>query len=668
MNGTGKAQLAYFILCMHLFALGSLSKEIPPDLSDSWGGLTFKLEEKRLDESYTVYSDRVTQVDFRSTLFLQFDPSPTSQPTEPNSPKWQAVEELAKVLEKSSHEYVSLSREVVRISDPNALSKFQERVRKHGETPVTAVLVAQDLAENLGLSKRDFKARMLYGVDRSDPNSVGLRVYRNLGEFLKEQIETLQARAREFAEERGGFEVTVVAIHQPKGEKARAIHVEPYDNLPSGELQPPGPLEEYGIRMTPADLRRFRMEMKMNERVAGVIREVVHNGTTVRATFEELGENITEKLDQILERSRGQDFGPENWQKKLTAVIERLRKIDDLSEETQASSKALRETLEAIQGDVNDVVSIVSDVNTLRDQLREGRSQDLFELIAGEGGMLQTAGRLVQKARDLANPQKWQRYLDAIRKHAPPVVEYLAEQAVITEIEALIESMKDDLPELAGLLSDVLPYLSSGAGIIGAAEILDDVAHQQIYHDVEAPPTATIDLNSYDLGRRDIILVKVQFRPKSPAETAQLAHVTAYRLEVEKLDLYSSLAASLIFARAATGDEQATRWSSNVAGMVNWHYRIREPDKPSEKVWNWLSPGAGVHLASLNQGDDTVEFGIGANLTFWGGLMHVGYGFNLSQPDDREYYFVGINLFHLLDAARGAVSSPGWEREIDVRQ
>ena len=80
-----------------------------------------------------------------------------------------------------------------------------------------------------------------------------------------------------------------------------------------------------------------------------------------------------------------------------------------------------------------------------------------------------------------------------------------------------------------------------------------------------------------------------------------------------------------------------------------------------------MDPGAGVHLASLDQGDDTVEFGIGPSLSFWNGLLNVGYGYNLSQSQDREYFFVGLNLLHLLDVARGTASTPSWEREIDYR-
>jgi hypothetical protein len=40
----------------------------------------------------------------------------------------------------------------------------------------------------------------------------------------------------------------------------------------------------------------------------------------------------------------------------------------------------------------------------------------------------------------------------------------------------------------------------------------------------------------------------------------------------------------------------------------------------SSELWNWLNPGAGVHLASLDQGDDTVEFGIGVRRINYVGL------------------------------------------------
>jgi hypothetical protein len=62
-----------------------------------------------------------------------------------------------------------------------------------------------------------------------------------------------------------------------------------------------------------------------------------------------------------------------------------------------------------------------------------------------------------------------------------------------------------------------------------------------------------------------------------------------------------------------------------------------------------------------------VEFGLGPSVTFWQGLMHAGFGWNLSQSENREYFFVGLNLFHLLDVARGTLGGAAWERGIDTR-
>jgi hypothetical protein len=59
----------------------------------------------------------------------------------------------------------------------------------------------------------------------------------------------------------------------------------------------------------------------------------------------------------------------------------------------------------------------------------------------------------------------------------------------------------------------------------------------------------------------------------------------------------------------------------------------------------------GLHVASLDQGSDNVEIGMGASFSLWGGFLVGGYGHNLST--NRQYVYVGLNLLDVLNKVKG---------------
>lgn len=109
--------------------------------------------------------------------------------------------------------------------------------------------------------------------------------------------------------------------------------------------------------------------------------------------------------------------------------------------------------------------------------------------------------------------------------------------------------------------------------------------------------------------------------------------------------------ATLMFARGLRGDDEAREWKPNVAATVHWHYRSRKEENCFQKFWNTVNPGLGFHLASLDQGDENIEFGLGASLSLFDGLLSGGFGYNLSN-DEHPYVYVGINLLETLNQAK----------------
>jgi hypothetical protein len=145
----------------------------------------------------------------------------------------------------------------------------------------------------------------------------------------------------------------------------------------------------------------------------------------------------------------------------------------------------------------------------------------------------------------------------------------------------------------------------------------------------------------------------VSFREQQPeGETAPAtrSHEFSYRGEAVLTGLHRELSSALIFARALHDDSNQT-WKPNVAALVGWHYYKRDPRSFGGKLWNWLNPGLGIHLASLDQTTDNFEFGVGGNLTLWNGLLSSGFGWNLSRTNG-EYVFLAIDLFETLNQVR----------------
>ena len=164
---------------------------------------------------------------------------------------------------------------------------------------------------------------------------------------------------------------------------------------------------------------------------------------------------------------------------------------------------------------------------------------------------------------------------------------------------------------------------------------------------------ARIELHRAGLTLGDNVTVNVKVREDRPgvdSETTVPEH--SYKTEAVLFGVHRRIGGDLIFARVF-GSDQARDWKPNVAARAEWHYQERNPEK-ARKVWNFIDPGIGLQLASLDQGSDSVELGMGGNLSLFSGLVIGGYGFNLST--ERMYVFIGINLLDVLNRAQGAVT------------
>ena len=156
-----------------------------------------------------------------------------------------------------------------------------------------------------------------------------------------------------------------------------------------------------------------------------------------------------------------------------------------------------------------------------------------------------------------------------------------------------------------------------------------------------------LDKTKWSLGDRVSVVLRVR-----EEKSQNVLYTMAWRVEAHQTGLHARYTASLIFSRTVHGTPESQRWRPNVMAQVNWFDELRAPGTFGN-IWNWLDMGAGLHLSSLDHGEDTVEFGMGIQVAIWDGLLSFGYGRNLSlNQRDGEYRFVGLNLFDTLNKAK----------------
>jgi len=63
-----------------------------------------------------------------------------------------------------------------------------------------------------------------------------------------------------------------------------------------------------------------------------------------------------------------------------------------------------------------------------------------------------------------------------------------------------------------------------------------------------------------------------------------------------------------------------------------------------------LTPGFGINLSLLDfDPENMTEIGVAPVMSWLDNNLVVGYGFNLSVPENPSYWFIGFNFLHSID-------------------
>ena len=604
------------------------------------------IEEDRDGRAYTnVLRGKIAPVDAHSTLVVAFPKAPAIK-GDPPGPEWKRLESVLEYLDRRAAEWNELNKRVVDPRDSNAVARLQ---REAGAVAAKGARLVLDLV-NFGFSQEEARAIFLgeaSGIARPSTNG-----YLNLAQWATNHWGRLHAAAEAYQKSvasNSQVRVTLQATRRSLSGGNSLLHIEEWDNLDQGNYSP---IDRTGLRPTEAEQKRLETERQAAEAVASLIRSAKTNDVRLKGALKEKLNEFEEKLSD-LQRSLRAAF--DAWDANPpTAISNRLQSLVDTgAPEIRTAAGIALTNLQAFKTDFQVIDGLVQSVRRLRDTLRQGENRDPLDLLLGGSGLVATGQNMIGEIqRLLGQMTNWPTRINGIETNAPVLVAALAQDGTKLwpqSVKDAVTELQRDFPvEFAALQT----LWSMVAGALPALEASDAIAKSEeklISHTLDDLVDGRLDLKYGGLAHGDLVSVKLR---ATNTLTGKVIENVSYQHEVGLMGLHGKPAVHLIFARALSGSGDADEWKPNVAVAVEWHYTIREPQSASQKAWNWLYPGLGIHLASLDQGEDNFEIGAGVNISFWDGLLTAGYGYNFSGNDEPQYVFIGVNLLSAFNQAR----------------
>lgn len=597
----------------------------------AYQGVTYKAFEHDGRKTFGLDANARTTVDANSDLVVEFEVAKTGAAS-PVTKEWQDLNALLRVVEQAGQEYARLNALTVDISDPSQVAKVQSALRAHDEV---AVRLETNLEARLGAERAE---TVISGsFDGGQGGAQG--TFANITRYLAAEIERLTSEIKTFTDTRRRLVVSVEAFVLPRDGNVRQLHVENYDSIPAGKYEP---IDRYSLDLTEAEQRDLTMRLAQAELAASAVREIFDEKGKLDAALQQLVDKLKEASRRFLDEVRQGASG--SLQQTLRAAEDALRAATNDARFVAAAAdlRAVADELAAIRRDAETIERLVAWIEQLPASLQslasvlqaarelEGRVGEITQLVKG------------WKPRAIALTQR----LGSLRTGIGDVD---FAQLVPAPITAFVKRLEGDLfPNRWALVAELVALVRQSRASQGALEDLAGKDQRLIFRGLDDLRPGRVELPRAGLVLGDRVQTTVTFhRLDEKGGKQDVAHSERFDTEAQLMGLHRRIGAQLIFARASRGTAEATEWRPNVAIGGEYHYRIREPEGAGA-VWNFLDLGLGLHAASLDQGDENVEFGLGVQTSVFGGLITGGYGWNLSVPDDREYFYIGIDLFDLL--------------------
>ncbi|MFO1076748.1 MAG: hypothetical protein U1E73_03370 [Planctomycetota bacterium] len=606
-----------------LLAACTSTPQDPPSLAAG-----SQLVEQRRGEERVVPRGTVSSADPRSDLVLRF-----AKPGGPAAPSAAGIDGVVQVLAQAEQMMAEQKRLITAFETGAALTGEQLEAM-HAESARFSAKVVKLVTTLLanGFTQADVRAvnadRVAHGEDNAYPAL--LRLLRAKYAVERDAL----AAARAAANER---EVTVQARIESNTAKSKYLHIEGYDDLAVGDMKP-----RYGgfLGASSDEIAALEGRLRTAERAAGLLRSILGSGADLRAGVNRLRDALRAALVAAREQLPGEPAG-------VIAALRtplQARAEAEPATATDTPAKAALRALDRLAKTVDDGREAKAKIDAVLQAFAAGPDRTLSQLLAALGrdvGELAGAvGKVVVDLRGLPDvATSLARGLTANGLEPPAELEPALQQ---------LRAAAKPVLELAALLAAVTGGDEAAAGGEATPPPGDDHA---LFLPLATARDARIPLGETDVAEGNRVHVEAIYRPIGSVDPRDRL-VETWDAEIQRFGFFPRIGAELVFSRADTGTADARSWKPNAAAVAEVHYRFQDPDTAGA-VWNFLDPSLGVHLASLDQGDQNVEFGMGVNASLFGGFLTAGVGRNLSVDSDPTYWFVGIDLIEVLSGAQG---------------
>lgn len=610
-----------------------------------------QLTERAFDvTAQPIPKNRQTLVDVNSQLELIFQEKTEGQAAPVAAPPdWQRLQTLLEQIRSLSAERKELSAKLR--SDPRARGDAG-RFRREVANPFNDRVI--ELLDKVREHTRPEEFRSIVTADGgSDP-------YGNLATWVQREITRLQTADRAEVARRQ-VEVNVAAFLLRGNTPPKRIGVPGYDNIAAGD---PDPIPRTSLHLSRAEAQQFQARMDATRDVAAALRGIQDD-------WSETNTNLSEALKKLATDARNLVRNLRDDTNTLNSLgdIERaLTKLQDAPGTPAAQKDAATRLLAACTDLRTRSTALTQQIGTVIDLVHDLRDQaDPTALLnlAGSFSSISTLAGSVKEELTKASAQFapfFERLGDPqlaadIRLVTGPIA-----RSEIDPLNQLIEdaaALKSAFQPLANQAQAIIDALKAARGSDSLSAKLADAKVDENWFKNTSAPNTEIALDTTGILPGDRVQVKVTYRNAD----GDAPPPEQFTVLATQFGFYRKIDASLVFARPLEEPTPGAgkRWRPNAAATAHWFYRWRPLQDGSlakpKRAWNFVNPGFGIHAASLAQGDDSVEVGLGVNVSLLDGMLSGGYGWNLST--EKPYIYVGIGLLEVLDRARNGTLTGG---------
>ncbi|MEX2381382.1 MAG: hypothetical protein WD490_03285 [Opitutales bacterium] len=597
--------------------------------------------DEQSDEIFPLSPDNVNKVDAHSVLVVAF-PKTTAAGNMADTKwakPWQDLQEMLSTVDDLTERRLALNQKFVSASDAEAVAELQ-----------TGASALDDDAGDLLIKLMELG---LTGTELRELRGETGNTYTAISRWINKQLDALTQEANQFREDRK-VNVYVRGFRDSVTGKRSPLHIPEWDNLADGAYSP---IDRTGMRPNEGEQERLAKEREIAETTVAAVREIQSKSdelnAALKANWDKFKEDLTSLIVTLAKR-------PRTWPTPADIDSALNQELTGATADQTAAAANLKKDIEDLGTIVTRLDDVFETIEDFWERVSNAGSSDPIELLIGAGGLLaawnQVETEVIPVVADLKTVNSKLADIAANLRTLEPLLTADIESRILSlDTKGSLQEIAETLPNTMALLTSAADLFTGTTKHADGLNQLKDPGAKPIPHTIDNLVDARLDLKRGGLALGDLITINIR---TTRGKDGDLIDSVTYQNEVGFMGAYGKPSVHFIMTRGLSGDDEAREWQPNVAAGVEWYYGIRDPDTRFKKTWAWINPSFGVHVASLDQGEDSFEIGTGGTVALWDGLVSAGYGYNFSERD--EYIFIGLNLLRALPTTGGPAR---WNRD-----